>query len=238
MTTVAPPRIGSRLRRARIAAGVSIPEAAWRMRTRPAILRALERDDFDDVGHQADARTHLLSYARLVGLDPAEMAEAFDAHVADAPTSIDELHARVMGSRKPPRARWILAALVSTTLITVAAMTGVLGGQTERPTPEVASKPALAARSGQVPAAEALVRVELVVAERVQVNILADGVEIFDGPLDPSDTQTFRARTMLEVFAADGGAVRATLNGRDLGRIGERGQIARVRIGPRGVTPA
>lgn len=238
MPTVAPSRIGPHLRRARIEAGVSIPEAAWRMRTRPAILRALERDDFDDVGHQADARTHLLSYARLLGIDPAEMAEAFDAHVADVPTSIDELDARVQRSRKPPRARWILAALVSTTLIATAALTGVLGGQAERPSPEIAAPPARTARSGAVPAAEARVRVDLVVTERVQVNILADGVEIFDGPLDPKDAREFRARTTLEVFTADGGAVRATVNGRDLGPIGDAGQVARVRIGPSGFTPA
>lgn len=237
MPTVAPPRIGALLRRARIAAGVSIPEAAWRMRTRPAILRALERDDFEDVGHQADARAHLLSYARLVGLDPLEMAEAFDAHTTDLPTSIDELDARVRRSRKPPRARWILAALVSATVIVSAAVAGIIGGQAERPSPDIALESPLAPATGTV-AGQGLVRVELVVAERVQVNILADGVEVFDGAIDPKDTPMFRAHTTVEVFAADGGAVRALLNGRDLGAIGERGQVARVRIGARGLTPA
>lgn len=237
MPTVAPPRIGARLRRARIAAGVSIPEAAWRMRTRPAILRALERDDFDDVGHQADARTHLLSYARLVGLDPLEIAEAFDAQVADVPTSIDELDARVARSRKPPRARWILAALISTTVIVTAAVVGVIGGQAERPTPDVALESPLASDAAPAPG-QTPVRVELVAVERVQVSILADGVEVFDGTLDPKDTPMFRARTTVEVFAADGGALRAMLNGRDLGTIGEHGQVARVRIGARGLTPA
>lgn len=208
------------------------------MRTRPAILRALERDDFEDVGHQADARTHLLSYARLVGLDPTEMAEAFDAHTNDVPTSIDELDARVRGSRKPPRARWILAALASATVITVAAVSGVLGGQAERPARDVPSTSPFAAASQTPPVGEARVRVELVVVERVQVSVLADGVEVFDGTIAPSDTPVFRAGTTIEVFAADGGAVRATLNGRDLGAIGERGQVARVRIGTRGLTPA
>lgn len=235
MTTVTPTRIGALLRRARVASGVSIPEAAWRMRTRPEILHALEREDFDEIGHTADARTHLVSYARLLGLDAAEMADAFDALVGGAPGAIVELDARVRRSRKPPRARWILAATVCGLIIAIAALGGVLGGQAERTAKDVDTTPTFTEeQTGKVPSAEALVRAELTASEQVQVNVKADGIEVFDGILDPGSPIPFRARGALEVIAADGGAVRVVLNGRELGALGERGAIARVRLGPNG----
>lgn len=234
MPTVTPPRIGARLRRARIASGVSIPEAAWRMRTRPAVLRALEGENFADLGHQADARTHLISYARLLGIDPVEMAEAFDLAVGGAPAAIDELDARVSRSRKPPRARWILAASVSGAILTIAAIGGVLGGQAERPADDVLSGPAFTAPRGDVPAAEAQVRLEVTVTEAVHVSVHADGTEVFAGTLTDGPARTFRARSAIEIIAADGGVVRIALNGRDLGALGEPGAVARVRLGPNG----
>jgi hypothetical protein len=151
--------------------------------------------------------------------------------------AIVELDARVRGSRKPPRARWILAATISAVIIALAALGGVLGGQAERTPKDTDTAPAFAEQeqgTGKVPSAEARVRVELVASEKVQVNVQADGVEIFDGTLDPDTPMPFRARGALEVIAADGGALRVTLNGRDLGLLGERGAIARVRLGPNG----
>lgn len=234
MSTVTPIRIGTLLRRARLASGVSIPEAAWRMRTRPAVLRALEREDFDDVGHTADARTHLVSYARLLGLDVADIGEAYDALVGGKPGSIVELDARISGSRRPPRARWILAASVSGLIIAAAALAGVLGGQTERTATDVETRPTLASSEAAVPATEALVRVELVASESVRISVHADGVEVFDGSLTKDAPRSFRARRALEVIATDGGVVRVMLNGRDLGALGDDGAVARVRIGPNG----
>lgn len=234
MSTVAPTRIGTLLRRARVASGVSIPEAAWRMRTRPAVLRALEREDFGDVGHRSDARTYLLSYARLLGMDAAEVAEAFDDMMGGTPGAIVELDARVSGSRKPPRARWILAASICAAIIALAALGGVLGGQAERTAKDTETSPAFKGSSAAVPATEALVRVELVVSEKTQISIHADGVEVFDGEMSKGPARTFRARSALEIIAADGGVVRVTLNGRSLGALGDRGAIARVRLGPNG----
>ena len=215
---------------------MSLEETAWRTRIRPDTLRALEDDEFDEIGHEAFVRSHLQSYARFLGIDPGEVVHAFDrVHAdADALSSIEELDRKARNARKPPRARWLLAAVISLALLVGAAGVGLLGGQAERPAPD--ADPAVAAASGvlPVPAAEARVRLRVEALQDVQVSVQADGVEIFEGELDAGDIRMFRARETLSIIASDGGALALSHNGDDLGRAGESGVIYRDRFGPDG----
>ena len=53
------------------------------------------------------------------------------------------------------------------------------------------------------------------------------------------EQRTFRARSTIDVVAADGGTVRLTLNGVSLGTPGYAGTVFRARYGPRGkISPA
>ena len=72
-----------------------------------------------------------------------------------------------------------------------------------------------------------------------RVSILADGIQVFDGTLYGGEQRTFRARSTIDVVAADAGTVRLTLNGVALGTPGPAGTVFRARYGPRGkISPA
>ena len=248
MAPVAPPSIGPKLRKARIDRSLSIEETAWRTRIRPDLLRALEDERFDVIGQQSLVRSNLSSYARFLGMDAAEVVEEFTSRQGEPePSSIEELDRKNREAPRPKRPKWLIAAIASGVALAVAAGVGALGGQTERPTATTSAPPKTATASHAppshvvAPVSPAQARVTLVVTAvaRTLVSIQADGAQIFDGTLAAGESRTFRARSTIDIVAADGGTVRLTLNGAEIGPPGPSGTVFRARYGPKGkIAPA
>ncbi len=84
-----PPRIGgsvasvgSMLARARVAAGMSIDDLAYKSKLRATIIAAIERDDFSLCGGEVYARGQVRALASIVGLDPNAAIEAYESRGA------------------------------------------------------------------------------------------------------------------------------------------------------------
>jgi len=75
--------VGSRLRAAREAAGLTVADVAAATRMRATIIEAMESDDFSHCGGDVYARGQLRMMAPIIGLDPEEIAEYFDAQTPD-----------------------------------------------------------------------------------------------------------------------------------------------------------
>lgn len=76
--------LGQRMRAAREARGLTREEAASRTKMRIAIIDALERDEFDRIGHGVYLRGYLSKYLGLVGL-PLVLADRVLERHADLP---------------------------------------------------------------------------------------------------------------------------------------------------------
>jgi cytoskeleton protein RodZ len=102
---------GALLRAARESAGLTIEEAADRLRLGEALVLAMEEDRFGLLGAPVFARGHLRNYAALVGAPEKEIMEAFDIGEVPEPTFLPAL-----GSAPPARPRlrgaWIAAVAV------------------------------------------------------------------------------------------------------------------------------
>jgi len=75
--------VGPRLRSAREQSGMSISDVAAATRLRASIIEAMEADDFSLCGGAVYARAQLKMMAPIIGLDPEEIAHAFDAQSPD-----------------------------------------------------------------------------------------------------------------------------------------------------------
>jgi len=71
--------VGSMLAGARIAAGLSIDDLAYKSKLRATIISAIERDDFSLCGGEVYARGQVRALATIVGLDPSLVMEAYEA---------------------------------------------------------------------------------------------------------------------------------------------------------------
>ncbi|MEV6952988.1 RodZ domain-containing protein [Streptomyces sp. NPDC051183] len=77
--SVEEPSIGTALKKARIAAGLTVDEVSSATRVRIPIVHAIEDDDFTRCGGDVYARGHIRTIARAVHLDPAPLIERYDA---------------------------------------------------------------------------------------------------------------------------------------------------------------
>lgn len=68
--SVEEPSIGTALKKARIAAGLTVDEVSSTTRVRIPIVHAIESDDFTRCGGDVYARGHIRTLARAVRLDP------------------------------------------------------------------------------------------------------------------------------------------------------------------------
>ncbi len=70
---------GRMIQQAREAAGLSLDQVAAATKIRSSILAAMEEDDFSHCGGDVYARGQLKSIAAVVGLDPDDVVDSFDA---------------------------------------------------------------------------------------------------------------------------------------------------------------
>lgn len=134
MSEFASSSIGESLRGAREAQGLSVEEAARRLRLMHRQIEAMEREDFDSLGQPVFARGFVRNYARLLGLDP----EVLLTRMANAPAE----PAPVAQVSLPPVARgpvplWLLLLLVGGLLVIVApfALYWWLNSEADAPAP-------------------------------------------------------------------------------------------------------
>jgi cytoskeleton protein RodZ len=102
---------GALLRTARESRGLSIEEAADRLRLNEALVLAMEEDRFGLLGAPVFARGHLRNYAALVGAPEREVMEAFDVGDVPEPTFLPALD-RAPVARPRRRGRWVAAAIL------------------------------------------------------------------------------------------------------------------------------
>lgn len=69
------------------------------------------------------------------------------------------------------------------------------------------------------------VQVNLVAIERTYLRVVADEKVVFEGRTVPGNAYPFEAEEQIEVLVGSGAAIRIVYNGRDLGLLGEFGQV-------------
>ena len=70
--------VGQTVARARTEAGLTVAQVAGSTRVRATLIENIEKDDFRLCGGDVYAKGHLKSIATAVGLDPVELAAAYD----------------------------------------------------------------------------------------------------------------------------------------------------------------
>lgn len=91
-TSAAGQSLGSRLKHAREAQGLSVEDVAARLKLLQRVILAIERDDWERLGSGVHLRGQMGSYARLVGVPHAEVDDAILAQPSAAPPLITMSH--------------------------------------------------------------------------------------------------------------------------------------------------
>ncbi|WP_405978305.1 RodZ domain-containing protein [Streptomyces sp. NBC_00158] len=158
--SVEEPSIGTTLKKARIAAGLTVDEVSSTTRVRIPIVHGIEEDDFTRCGGDVYARGHIRTLARAVHIDPAPLVERYDAAHGGRPAPTPAAPMFEAERLRPERQRPNWTAAMVAAIVAVIGFVGftAFGGsdeQSKRPVAEgsVSPKPAPKQAAGKQPAA-------------------------------------------------------------------------------------
>ncbi|MFD3874266.1 helix-turn-helix domain-containing protein [Streptomyces sp. NPDC058623] len=253
--SVEEPSIGTALKKARIAAGLTVDEVSSTTRVRIPIVHAIEEDDFTRCGGDVYARGHIRTLARAVHLDPAPLIDSYDAAHGGRPAPTPAAPMFEAERIRPERQRpnWtaaMVAAIVA--VIGFVGFTAFSGGdaQSKRPqadgssSPQPAPKQTAAKPAAQTPTApkpspsdsaiaaapKDLVTVVLTASEGESWISAKDhsGRLLFDGTLTQGESKTFTDKESIDLVLGDAGAVNLFVNGKEIKDNFQPGQVERL----------
>lgn len=222
-------------------------------RVPPAAVAAIENNDIAHLPPYPYNKGFIEAYAREVDLDPHATAHEFLEQFAPPapPPAPEHLHVPAEVIIEGRQRSWIWLALPLAAILWF-----VFAGRTPEPegsptanATEPAPDPVPAARveppvvepvadirpaGGAVEHAGAMA-VVLTTTATAWVEARADGQRVLYELLDAGAERRLSANRDITMRIGDAGAVALTLNGRSLGRLGDRGQVRVLRITPDGL---
>ncbi|MER6944799.1 RodZ domain-containing protein [Nonomuraea sp. NPDC000554] len=237
--------IGAMLAEARQKAGMTVAQLSEITRIREAIIYAIEREDYTQCEDDFYRRGHVKALAKAVGLDPEATVHQYDQEHGGGPPPIRA--AAVFQADRKIRLRerrgpnWTLALGVALAIVVVFGVVRVMGGPDEVQTadtkpipgqkvpPAPVSKPKVAK-----PKAPAGVLVLKVKAKRTSYLDIQDseGRKLFSGMLQAGQTSTWRSTSAVNMLIGDASAVSLQVNGKNVGKLGDRGETVRRSFKP------
>lgn len=247
--------IGSQLRQAREARGLSLEQIQKATRIKRVFLEAIEADRFEDLPGPVQARGFVRSYATHVGLDPESLLAQVDGALretgpsprrpAEAAGAFRSGPAPTAPSESPlplPLPILILGVIV---LFVIGGLLLIqaFGGEAPAPTPAPPTRAPLSVSRAPEPTPTtpptSHVSLTLTAGEHVWVRVTQDGLTAFEGLLTPGESQTWQADQQVIVEAGNGAALNVAVNGRAIGVLGPRNRVVVRAWGVAGeVTPA
>lgn len=205
--------VGTTLRRARTARGVTIDEASRDTRIRRDLLVALEEEDFDRLLGDVYVRGCIRSYSTYLGLPADHMVRRYAKYTvepAESPAPPPPLETPIDAPRR--RDNYVLFVMIAATALILAAAFGILSSRGPAPTPADLSSevPAVA---GQAPGIVAVVVAE----QRVEVTVTVDDGTAETFTLRRRESRSFQADVTLTIRLDPGGIAQLTINGNDQG---------------------
>lgn len=228
--------LGESLRSAREAIPASLYQAARETKIRLDFLEAMEDNNFRFLSGGTYIRGMLRAYGKWLRLDEEQLVADFD-EIYGSPGALSVrriITEPAQVAPRPQRPKWMIAAVLAAGTLLVLSLVGVMN-----PVAKVASPPeapveqalpsAPSAPAGQVAQAPASQSVQLTVSitgVKSWVRVVADGstTPAFEGTLFNGNARSFDARDELRVTIGNLGAVRITLNGKDLGAAGNNNE--------------
>jgi len=246
------PSVGHVLKQARIDARLSVDDVSTSTRVRVPIVQAIEDDDFSRCGGDVYARGHLRTLARAVGLDPEVLLARYDEECGGSavPTPTAAMFEAERIRPEPRRPNWTAAMVAA-----IVAVVGFVGftlfngdggpdAPVAQPTQtakqhdsEHKDKHSRPADSKPEPSDSAVAGVP---ADKVTVRMVADsgkswvsvkdhsGKQLFQGDLGKGDSKTFTDDERIDLVLGNAGAIKLWVNGKEVDRLGEDGNVERV----------
>jgi cytoskeleton protein RodZ len=246
--------IGQTLAESRRRAGLSVVQVSDKTRIRQTLIRKIEADDYTGCGGDVYVRGHLKTIATVVGIDPQPLLAEFTAsHPAEAVPSVGS-RLEASGHRVDRRGpNWTTAMAVALAVVLMFAVVRQVAGSTGSATDGVSrsvvpgnssSEPSTPPTTAPSPGSPAASISPQGLRDDVTVVLKATGSDswltasggtgrnLFEGLLNRGQSRSFTDTRRIRVVLGNAGAVRVTVNGKDVGAAGSQGEVVRLDFTP------
>ena len=233
--------IGTRLREAREARGLTLESLSKSTRVQPKVLAAIERNEVGSLPPRPYGRSFVRSYAAEVGLDPDETVRDFFLPFAPAePPPGDVAEPRSARARGGQRWAWPIGAVLSYAAVgALVILTGrwAMQSQGGAAAADDARSPVPVATSGRVEPAQPVTRttgvaVALEAQRAAWVTAAVDGERQVYRTLQAGERVSLKGLREVTVRVGDAGALLWQVNGRPAAPMGQPGEVRTVRVAP------
>jgi len=234
--------IGKRLKEAREDRGLTLEAVEEETKIRRKYLRALEEEQFQVLPGPVYAKAFLKTYTRFLGLNVEDSFESYNNFfAAEAPSEPLDKYVEAKNKAGVPRkpgfrlnykVAVVIIGLVAVLLFSISWVMGrdnTVGNNAG----EVITSEQTAPPSGQQPSVgqqqpddSSMVILDLNVKySNCWMRVTVDGERAFEGTLTPGQSKHFEGKDKIYVTLGNAGAVEVSLNGQNLGFMGNLGEV-------------
>ena len=246
--------LGQSLVNARKAAGISLEDLSTKTNIRASLLREFESDYFEGAGGDAYARGHLRTIARVLGINAESLLEEFDGSYAKERRPLhQQLVENNATSAIPEKSKITYKQLVAMSIVGIIAVFGISfivnstnqnkeGNSSSKNTSSTSSAtPSASATASASPmptdiktyASGTGVEVKLQAVNGASWLFVSDaaGITLYSGRATEGETFLFSSTETVNLRIGNAGAVKLTVNGKEVPSLGGDGEVVNVSYG-------
>lgn len=232
-------KLGDILRERRESLNLTIEEVAVITKLKKTTILALEKGNYKELQEPVYIRGFLKIYASTLGLDYKELSPLLDKELRAAGKDFEE-------EESPRKKSWlffvgiavIIVALVFYYIFNWLPRGGTLKDKTEITKPAtqpVQVKPEIESEKPKVKEKPVTREVVVPVKKEVSVEIkglgyswlrvIVDDKKVFEGFIDNGDSYSWKGEKKINIRVGNAGAVNVTVNNKDMGVLGKKGEV-------------
>jgi cytoskeletal protein RodZ len=241
--------LGQAIVKARNSAGMTVDELAKATNLRPSLLKEFEGNDFINAGGDTYARGHLKIIARVLAVAPDEFLDLFDHEHAQVARNIHEqLVENNATFSMPEKSKYSYKQVL---IAGIAGIVILLGGSlivnslkntseapkpkpsaSAKPTPTPSGTPSVAASANAYSSGSGvLVKLSATTGSTWLFVSDANGVTLYSGRAAQGQAFEFSSNETVNLRIGNAGAVKLTVNGKEVAPLGGNGEVVNVSYG-------
>jgi cytoskeletal protein RodZ len=237
--------IGEVVKKRREELGLDLLEISGDLRIRYEYLKAIEENDIERLPPDVYAKGYARAYARFLGMNPEPLVAQLE-NLLTARRGIEPEPASVRKKLFFPRTLYVLLVLLALVIILFVAFPRNKISQLERSVPEVPA-PSLLRQESPVaetpersspqhednaspPAQEQKYTLRITARQTAWLRITTDKGKTEEVLLKPAESKEWTSQKGFDLKIGNAGGVAVLLNGKDLGTLGEEGQVLRMKL--------
>ncbi len=218
--------IGEILKKRREEQGKNLREIADNLKIRFDYLKALEDGAFDKLPADVYVKGYVQEYAKVLGMDPEAAVATYSQERSPSPPDQKSAPEKVV----PPQGRRFKTAYILLPVILI--VSGIIAAFQIRPAPKEPYKAApIVEKVNPAPsAAVSDLVLEIAATDATWLLVTIDSANSKEILMQAGDSVKWHAKKGYSLKIGNAGGIRLVFNGRELPKLGEKGQVVKVNL--------